>query len=41
MAAYKGEYGSACYNRFENLDGVEAKIISHLVHSNTKHADLF
>lgn len=41
MAAYKGVYGPSCYNRFENLDGVEAKIISHLVHSNTKHADLF
>ena len=29
------------FNRFQNLDGIEAKIVEHLVHSQSKHADLF
>ena len=28
-------------NRFQNLDGIEAKIVEHLVNSDSKHADLF
>lgn len=30
-----------CFNRFENLDGIETKIIDHLVKSKTKHAEVF
>ena len=29
------------YNRFENLDSLETKIVEHLVKSNTKHANIF
>lgn len=39
--AYKGVYSDYNeFNRFENLDGIEAKIIGHLVCSKTKHADI-
>lgn len=33
------EYNS--FNRFENLDNIEPLVIEHLVHSKTKHAELF
>ncbi len=33
------EYNS--FNRFENLDNIEPLIVEHLVHSNTKHGELF
>ena len=36
---YYDEYG--LYNRFENLDGLEAKIVEHLLHSTSKHAENF
>lgn len=26
------------FNRFQNLDGIEAKIVEHLVNSESKHA---
>lgn len=26
------------YNRFENLDGIETKIVNHLISSDTIHA---
>lgn len=29
------------FNRFTNLDGIEAKIIEHLINSNSKHAQVF
>lgn len=29
------------YNRFTNLDGLEYKIVKHLINSDSKHADLF
>lgn len=29
------------YNRFTNLDGIESKIIAHLLTSSSKHANLF
>ena len=28
------------FNRFQNLDGIEAKIVTHLVKSHTKFADI-
>lgn len=28
------------FNRFPNLDGIEAKIVMHLVNSKSKHADI-
>ena len=28
------------FNRFTNLDGIEAKVVDHLVHSKSKHADI-
>lgn len=37
---YQAEYSDySVFNRFENLDGIEAKIIQHLINSNSKHAD--
>ena len=42
MAEYKGTYSEFnAVNRFQNLDGIEWKIVDHLIHSQTKHADLF
>lgn len=29
------------YNRFENLDGIETKIVNHLISSESKHAKIF
>ena len=29
------------FNRFQNLDGIEAKIVEHLINSQSKHADIF
>lgn len=29
------------FNRFQNLDGIETKIVEHLVNSTTKHAEMF
>ena len=37
-------YGYSPYNdvnHFPNLDGLEAKIVRHLINSETKHADIF
>jgi hypothetical protein len=28
-------------NRFQNLDGIETKIVEHLINSTTKHAEIF
>ena len=40
MAYYEGQHSNYnAANRFQNLDGVEWKIISHLINSETKHAD--
>jgi len=36
---YKGEYMEDSLNRFENIDSIEWKIVSHLINSETKHAD--
>ena len=42
MAEYQGSYSEFnAVNRVQNLDGIEWKIIDHLIHSTTKHADLF
>lgn len=39
---YKGTYSEFHdFNRLQNLDGVEWKILSHLIYSNTKHAKNF
>lgn len=36
---YQAEYDTySNYNRFENLDGIEAKLAKHLISSNSKHA---
>lgn len=36
---YQAEYSTFNeYNRFENLDGIESKVLFHLVNSQTKHA---
>lgn len=36
---YRAEYSTFNeYNRFENLDGIESKVLFHLVNSQTKHA---
>ena len=29
------------FNRFENLDGIETKIVNHLISSDSKHAKIF
>lgn len=29
------------FNRYENLDGLEAKVVEHLVNSTSKHAEMF
>ena len=29
------------FNRFENLDGIETKIVNHLISSDSKHAKMF
>ena len=37
---YKAEYSDyTLYNRFENLDGIETKILEHLIYSESKHAN--
>lgn len=37
---YKAEYSDyTSYNRFENLDGIETKILEHLIYSESKHAN--
>lgn len=36
---YKGEYSDNECNRFENLEGIEGKILNHLFYSQTKHAE--
>jgi len=42
MANYIAKYSNCNdFNRFQNLDGIEAKIIMHLVNSNSKHAQNF
>lgn len=39
---YKAEYSEyTLYNRFENLDSIETKILEHLLYSETKHANNF
>lgn len=39
---YKAEYSEyTLYNRFENLDSIETKVLEHLIYSETKHADNF
>ena len=41
MAKYEGNYSEFnALNRLENLDGIEWKIVDHLINSNTKHANL-
>ena len=38
---YQAEYSQYNeFNRFPNLDGIEAKIVTHLVNSKSKHADI-
>ncbi len=40
MAEYKGTYSDFnAVNRLQNLDGIEWKIIDHLIHSHDKHAE--
>ncbi len=40
MANYKGEYSAYnSLNRLQNIDGLEWKIVDHLINSQTKHAD--
>ena len=40
MAEYKGTYSDFNeFNRLQNIDGLEWKIIDHLIQSKTKHAD--
>lgn len=51
MAKYYGSYDDSeenwgytdysALNRFENLDGIETKIVQHFVNSTSKHADVF
>lgn len=36
---YKGEYSDNAANRFENLEGIEGKILNHLFYSRTDHAE--
>ena len=39
---YQAEYSDySDMNRFENLDGLETKILEHLLYSQTKHANYF
>ena len=39
---YQAEYSAYNdMNRFENLDGLEVKILEHLIYSQTKHANIF
>ena len=38
-ASYKGEYAPDALNRLQNIDGIEWKIVDHLIHSDTKHAN--
>ena len=40
MVEYKGTYSEFnAVNRLQNLDGIEWKIVDHLIHSQNKHAD--
>ena len=39
MVPYKGEYSANEHNRFENLEGIEGKILNHLFYSKTRHAE--
>ena len=39
MATYL-ERDVAAYNRFQDLDGIEAKLVDHLVNSQTKYANI-
>lgn len=44
MDEFEEEWGYSKYqdlNRFTNLDGIEAKIVRHLVESTSKYADVF
>lgn len=36
---YQGEYSENECNRFENLEGIEGKILNHLFYSKTTHAE--
>lgn len=39
---YKAEYSDyTLYNRFENLDSIETKVLEHLIYSTSKHANNF
>ena len=41
MANYKGTYSEFnAVNRLQNLDGLEWKIVDHLIKSDSKHADI-
>lgn len=42
MDKYQAKYSNYNdFNRFQNLDGIEAKIIMHLINSESKHAQNF
>ena len=44
MKEYEESWGYSKFNslnRFENLDGLEAKIVNKLVNSTNKYADIF
>ena len=36
---YEAEYSDNECNRFENLEGIEAKILNHLLYSKSRHAN--
>lgn len=36
---YKGQYSDNACNRFENLEGIEGKILNHFLFSDTRHAN--
>ena len=38
MSPYKGQYSENACNRFENLEGIEGKILNHFLFSDTRHA---
>ena len=38
MNPYNGEYSESAFNRFENLEGIEGKILNHFLYSKTRHA---
>lgn len=41
MNPYQGEYSENAANRFENLEGIEGKILNHFLYSKTRHAENF